>query len=419
MMRKLTVPAVLALISAFVIGCGVMKGAMFQNAERAFERGDYEEAKRLYLQIIEKYPRTEFATKAKFRLGQIYEREFEWDKAIKYFDEVTKEVKGGYLDMMARSEKARIQRERQVISRAQYVYDNNPGTEKGNEAAAQALHDMAQAYERLGQYEKAIETYRKLIKEFPQYANVPQILYQIGSIYFYKLYDYDKGWQAYLEVIKKHPDSEFARYAERTLKDTDMTLKEIAAQIETIKKFRKEVAVKFEKANRHVTQADKYGIYTDQIAQSYIAIAEGWRKLRNYPNAIKAYKELADELPFEQAAQIGLFRAAELYQEMGNYEMAIKTYNELLKRYPHTFRRADATYNKAICYETMREFEKAYELYKAYLSLPGEEQDDTKVRRAEEKVRQWSVDGDGDGYPFYIEAQYGTSDSDPTSYPER
>ncbi|MCD6507393.1 tetratricopeptide repeat protein [Candidatus Poribacteria bacterium] len=415
MSRRILLILILA-FGVILYGCS-MKGAIFQNAENAFDRGDYAEAKKLYTEVIRKYPGSEFATKAKFRLAQICEKEYDWDNALKYYEQVTKEVKGGYLDAQSRSRMALIRKARQDIAKAKYIYDNNPGSERGNRAAAQALYDMAQAYERLGQYEKAIETYEKLLKEFPKYKNADQVQYQIGMIYFYKLYDYGKGWKAFMKVIKNYPDSDLAKASDRLLKKTQNTLNEIAALIEDVKKIRNEVAMKFEKMGRHVSQADKYSIHAEKAAQDYIGIAEGWKKLKNYPNAIKAYKELADEIPFGQWAPNALFNAAKLYQEMGDYEMAVKTYEELFKRYPHSFRRNDAIYNEAICYEAMREFAKAYDLYKTYISL--DDTDENKLRRAEEKVAQWGYDEDGDGFPFYMEAQYGTSDKDPTSYPEK
>jgi tetratricopeptide (TPR) repeat protein len=415
-MPKRILLILLLVLGVILYGCS-MKGVKFQNAENAFERGDYARAKELYMEVIEKYPGTEFATKAKFRLAQIYEKEYDWDNALKYFGEVTKEAKGGYLDAQSRTEMAKIRKARQEIAQAKYIYDNNPGTEKGNRAAAEALYRMAQAYERLGQHEKAIETYEKLLKEFPKFKMAPQVQYQIGNIYFYKLYDYEKGWDAFMKVIKEYPDSDLAKAADRLLKETHKIINEIAGHIEEIKKIRNEVAMKFEKMGRYVNQQSKYSIHAEKVAQSYIAIAEGWKKLRNYPNAIKAFKELADELPFEQSAPNALYNAAELYQEIGDYEMAVKTYEELFRRYPQSFRRNDAIYNEAICYEAMREFSKAYDLYKTYLSLS--DTDEKKRRRAEEKVSQWGYDEDGDGFPFYQEAEYGTSDKDPTSYPEK
>ncbi|HID57040.1 TPA: tetratricopeptide repeat protein [Candidatus Poribacteria bacterium] len=279
-------PVLILAIGVILYGCS-LKGAVFQNAENAFVRGDYAEAKRLYNEIIQKYQGSELATKAKFRLAQICEKEYDWDNALKYYKQVTKEVKGGYLDAQSRSRIALIRKARQDIARAKYIYDNNPGTEKGNRAAAKALYDMAQAYERLGQYEKAIETYEKLLKEFPKYKNAVQVQYQIGMIYFYKLYDYDKGWKAFLKVIKNYPDSDLAKASDRLLKQTEKTLNEIAALIEDVKKIRNEVAMKFERMGRHVSQADKYSIHADKAAQNYIGIAQGWKKLKNYPNAIR------------------------------------------------------------------------------------------------------------------------------------
>jgi TolA-binding protein len=410
--------AVLLILAAGLLlyGCA-MKGIVFQNAESAYAERDYARAKELFLEVVEKYPNSDFASQSRFRLAQIYAKEHSWDESINYYEMVLKDVKGGFLNSQSRTEVARIRRARKDIADAKFIYDNNPGTATGNENAANALYKMAQAYERLEEYELAIETYEKLVKEFPDFEKIAQAQNQIGYIYFYRMYDYVKGWDAYQKVIKGYPGTDMANQAEVLLKQTERTLNQIQGHQAAIDQIAKKLAFEFENKGRHVTQHDKYGAKADMVAQEYTGLAVAWERLKNYPNAIQAYKELAAELPFEQAAPSALFKTAELYQEMGDYESAVKAYDNLFSRYPQSIRRADAVYNQATCYESMREFEKAFELYKAYVSL--DETEDKTRRAAEDKVAQMGYDGDGDGFAFYQEAQYDTSDSDPTSYPER
>ena len=71
-------------------------------------------------------------------------------------------------------------------------------------------------------------------------------------------------------------------------------------------------------------------------------------------------------------------------------------------------------YLQAVCYREIREFTKAYEGFKDYMSL-GSEKD--YYQEAEQIVRQFETDEDGDGYKFYIEQEAGTSDRDPNDYP--
>jgi tetratricopeptide (TPR) repeat protein len=411
-------------------------GYTYQNAEMKLEdakmkkiEGQAEEAQNLtdqalelFTQIVEtEEPESKYYTKAHYRLAEIYMSRFDWDNANQHYQTIVSVQAGGYLAGKSRSAIANIRKNRQLIDENRTIYVNVPGAQKqdpkseGYNKAARALQMVADGYANLGSHEEAIKNYTELVDNFPEYNLAPQAQFTIGNIYFYKLYDYTTGWAAYLKVIEKFPDSFEAKKADTLLKETDQILKEIKHEQDYVLKYRREKAVEYKKAGRYVDQSEVYSVFGEQVAQAYINIARSWLSLKNYPFAVKAYKELVEELPMEKfVVSDSLFQIGKLYQDSGDYEKAIEAYDNLFDKAPESGRRDEGIYRQAVCFEAIREFSNAYEQYKTYMSL-GEDKE--FYRQAQQKVRQMEYDGDGDGHPFYKEQEAGTSDEDANSYP--
>ena len=286
-----------------------------------------------------------------------------------------------------------------------------------NDKAVRALYEEARAYQTLGNSEEAIKQFERVVAEFPEHRLAPQAQFQVGNIYFYELYDYIGGWPAYIKVIEKFPDSYEASDAETLLKETETTLTEIAQDQADIKKYTNQKALDYIQAGRKVLPSDLYVAgYGDRIAQNFQNIGSGWVKMRNYPSAIVAYRKLAENLSYKKVhAADALFRIGDLYQKDGQYQRAITAFQDMLDKAPESTWRDEAVYQQAVCYRAVREFEQAYESFKAYMSIDKEGK---YYREAEQIVRQYDLDQDGDGFKFYVEQEAGTSDKDPNDNPD-
>jgi len=396
-------------------------------------RAALQEAFDKYMAVITSDPNGSFANRARYRAAQI-KKELpvpggaNYDEAIALLQQIIDSSPTGYQASLARSEVAAIRKNRQLIRDAQRQFDNTPedASDKMRLDAIDALYTVAASYEVLGDYESAIARNREIVQlcqkwskkendEF--YRRAARSQFQIGSIYFYRLYNYEQGWPEFVAVYEKFPKSFEADQAGTLLKKAKNALDSIHQDQEYIRSKRKEKASEYIKAGRRVNPNELYGIYGEQVAQTYLNIAQTWERdpLRNLPNAIDNYRLLVEEL-WNQAfiASDAMFQIGRLYQDNGEYELAIAAYDELFERFPQSFRRGEAVYNQAVCYETIREFETAYRQYKAAASLGDET---SFYRAAEQKVRQFEQDEDKDGFMFYQEQQAGTSDKDPNSRP--
>jgi len=171
------------------------------------------------------------------------------------------------------------------------------------------------------------------------------------------------------------------------------------------------------------TTSDAYLMgFDDRIIQDFQSIARNWEKLRNYPYAIVAYRELIHRLPYKKfAVADAWYQIGRLYQQRGLFFQAIDSYDVLIKQHKVSNRWQEGVYQQGICYQTVQEYVKAYENFKAYISyLAGKKTDDRREKRRREVlqiVQQMERDEDGDGYMFYQEQEAMTSDQDANDYP--
>ena len=440
-----------AFLAVTILGCGgggisiIPLGAKLQNADSAFDQAEtvevrdddpekmeknrqrqqelYDRAMSLYLEVIERDTKGKWAQRAHFQIAKIYKRRYDWDKATEHYQAIVALDPTGYYANEAKSGTANIRKNREIIKakRAEYqnykaIYDSSPTDETFN-IAAEALYEVARAYESLENYTEAIRTYERMVEEFPEHSKASQAQFQIGNVYFYTLYDYLGGWPAYVAVTEKFDDSYEASQAGTLLKQTADILQEINELKDEINKYRNKKAVEYQKTGRKITPADMWVMgYGDQVVQNFQQIAGNWEKLRNYPRAINAYKTLARDLSHKKfAAADALYRTGTLYQQNGQYERAIEAYDNLFELAPESTWRNEAVYQQAVCYRSIREFGAAYEGFKAYMSIT--KGDVPYLREAEQIVRQYELDQDEDGYKFYEEQEAGTSDQDASSHP--
>ncbi len=456
----------LVIIAAVITGCTgrlMPSSIKVQNADRKFEQAQsmniradtpenrkadlakrkelYDAALAGYLEIIAEDPNGKYATYSHFQTAAIYKKRFEWDKATEHYQAIVDIAPTGFLGGRAKSGIADIRKNREVIRENRRTYQNhaplskdlamrakeattpedielyNQQAQDSKDKAVRALYDEARAYQTLGNSEEAIKQFERVVTEFPEHRLAPQAQFQVGNIYFYELYDYIGGWPAYIKVIEKFPDSYEASDAETLLKNAETTLTEIAQDQADIKKYTNQKALDYINAGRDVLPSDLYVAgYAERIAQNFQNIGSGWVKMRNYPAAIAAYRKLSENLSYKKFhAADALFRIGDLYQKDGQYQRAIASFQDMLDKAPESTWRDEAVYQQAVCFRAIREFKEAYRGFKAYMSLDKEGK---YYREAEQIVRQYELDQDGDGFEFYVEQEAGTSDKDPNDNPD-
>ena len=411
-----------------------------EETERKEHRGQVKQRKTLYNDVLKAYrsivktdPTGKYAQRSLWQMAEIYKRRYESDKAIECYEAILAVSPAGYYGDKARSAVAHIRKYRQLVQEESRKYQNykelyaQDNLRQDHDRAAAALFSVAESYERLSNYPEAIVHYARVVDEFPDYEKAPEALTRIGNIHFYTLYDYEAGFPVFNKLIEMYPDSYEATMAIRLLKEYDRTRREIAHNKTYIDRFWNETTREYKLAERKITPSSRYSFsrtipIVDIVVRCYQMNSMRWKDLRNYPSAIFASRNaiIAHEswtgTRWRSTVSIAdsHYQIGRLCQLNGQLERAIEAYQELLDNHPDSADRGEAIYRQAVCYREIREFAKAYEGFKAYMGLGP---DAEYYQEAEQIVRQFEMDQDGDGYRSYIEQDAGTSDQDPQDRP--
>ncbi len=108
---------------------------LYRQALDAYRQQDFDRARKLFLELVEKYPYSKFYDNALFWIGQTYYREGKFAKAIDYFDRIINEC--------------------------------DAGTAPDCNKMSMALLKKAYSLIYLGEKDKAREILERVIKEFP------------------------------------------------------------------------------------------------------------------------------------------------------------------------------------------------------------------------------------------------------------
>jgi outer membrane protein assembly factor BamD len=150
---------VLALVLLSTAGCAWLRAAptpilppeeLYALGERKLEQRTYLEAREDFKKIVERHPNSSLAARARFLVGEAYYREAEFDKAAKEFET--------FLAFYPRH---------QIADLVQYRY-------------AMSYYDQIKPVEQdQGLTLKALEQFRKLVKEYPESRYATEALAKI------------------------------------------------------------------------------------------------------------------------------------------------------------------------------------------------------------------------------------------------
>lgn len=322
---------VMLFVVSAMMGC-TTKGIDFESGLREFEALKYDAAILAFEEIAQ--TENKYTNRARFYIGECYKFQGKWEEATAELQTVVDaEPSSSYLGAEARNRIAQIREGKRDTERLNILISNFP------EQAPDAMLELGSVYDnKLGDYAAAIKSYEDLVERFPKTPKAAQAHFNMGALYFYKLYDLEKGWDAFRHInVENYPDLKYrVSEVETLLRDTNKTRQEIIEHQAFIKESQKKKIPEHGKVSGY----EIYGAKREMVAQSFLAIGKKWRQLKNYPKSIEAYRMLIDRLPLmlRQAAQ-ARYAIAEIYQlDLGRYYEAVDGYEEYIKKHPTDFR---------------------------------------------------------------------------------
>lgn len=205
-----------------------------------------------------------------------------------------------------------------------------------------ALLEMAEAWQELGNGEKAIETYNILIERFPTTTQGRQGQILLAIAYLNGGHR-DEAAEVYRNVISQYPTSEEARVAADDLK-------RIYADNGTLTEF-----VAFMRSVPDAPEIDN-----SEIEMMAFESAE---KEYEKSGAIRRLETFAAEYTSGQYTPVALYYIAQSYEKNGNYSEAVAKAADIINRFPHSRVVEDAYLMKASGENALDRTRQAFETY--------------------------------------------------------
>jgi tol-pal system protein YbgF len=319
-------------------------GELWTKAERAIEDGRYEEATSLYQEIINNYPTTTYAKRARVNVNRILlqaenlKAEEIYKRALSYSKE------GKFLEAIEEFDKIIL-----TYPKSDYVEPAKEGILSARrslfELQAKRRYELGNEYLRLGDWEKAIdefqnvrETYPKTIyaekaqvaidyiaglkseKEAEEIYNLARRLYNEGKV--------DEAFNEFRRLIDTYPESTYTEPAR-----------------EALSKISKEM----------MGEASKE-LYDKGREQ---------QRMGEYEDALHSYDALLTRYPTSHWAPYAQYAKGEIYYvKEGDYRRAITEWTKVVENYPEHELAPHALYHVGECYEKLKEWDRARAIYK-------------------------------------------------------
>ncbi len=208
--------------------------AWLKKAEKMIEQGEYQEARNLLLEIKNRDTTMNFAPKAQLKIAESYIKEEEPELAIEEYRKFLREFPDHSYAPYAQYQIASIyfqgvkgpergageaKKALEEFERLKRLYPRNPyrdiidiKIEKCREVMAAYEFMVGKFYFKKESFRAAQGRFEGLIKTYPDYRNMPEVLYLLWKTYI-SLNQKEKAENTYKELLSRFPNSKEASKA--------------------------------------------------------------------------------------------------------------------------------------------------------------------------------------------------------------
>lgn len=256
------------------------------------------------------------------------------------------------------------------------------------ELVQKAEYEIADCYYQMGNEKEAIAKFKVLRSKYPDSRLTPEVMWWLGE-YYYRHNDLNLARRYFSSLIQDFPKSKLIPDAYYVL---GSTYAEESKYGEAIDNFEKVIGLgKSDLAGTAgIAIADIYAkedkidlalkMYKDMLEEYshlssliYPKIADLYRKINNYNEAIDFYRQSLNMVPARETADIQ-FKIADAYQAQGEYSQAIEEYLKVTYLYAENSDLAvKSLLRVAAIYEDKENFKEAVNIYKRIKAMDVEE----------------------------------------------
>ncbi len=214
--------------------------AWLTRAERLIEQGEFQEARNLLLEVKNRDTTMKFGPKAQLKIAESYIKEEELELGIEEYRKFLREYPDHSYAPYAQYQIAQLyfqdirgpergygaaKKALEEFERLKTLYPRNPyreiidlKIERCREVIAAYEFMVGMFYFKKGSYRAAKGRFEGLIKNFPDYKNMPEVLYHLWKSYL-ELGEKELAKDTFSKLITKYPDSKEAKKAKKESKD--------------------------------------------------------------------------------------------------------------------------------------------------------------------------------------------------------
>jgi len=269
------------------------------------------------------------------------------------------------------------------------VYNQN------TELVQKAEYEIADCYYQMGNEKEAMERFKILRSKYPDSKLTPEIMWWLAE-YYYRHNELSLARRYFSSLIQDFPKNNLIPDAYYALGSTYAEENKNEEAIDNFKKVielgKSDLAGTAKIAIADIyTKQDKIdlalGIYKDVVSEYpnlasliYPKIADLYRKINNYNEAVNFYRKSLNIVPAREMADIQ-FKIAEALQAQGSYSDAIEEYLKVTYLYSENNDLAvKALLRVAAIYEDKENFKEAVNIYKRINSMDVQEAKYAKER---------------------------------------
>ncbi|MBI4428229.1 MAG: tetratricopeptide repeat protein [Ignavibacteriales bacterium] len=217
----------------------------------------------------------------------------------------------------------------------------------GSEKHEDALYGIGWSYFKLGRFEKASESFEKLVMSYPNGKLLFDTRLRLADSYFFDK-DYKKAVAAYRTVIRAYPTKEETDYAHYQLGQS------LVRQGDN--------AQGYQQFSSLIKTYPKSGLADD--AQ----YALGWINFQKkvYLEAIKEFQKLIAQYPNSELLPRAYYSLGDCYYNLQQYVAAEKSYREVIQQFPQSHYVLDAVTGIQYCLVAQNKPEQALAVIDAY-----------------------------------------------------
>lgn len=195
-------------------------------------------------------------------------------------------------------------------------------------------------------FNNAIEYYLSFATKHSSHPRAPEALFEIGSIQQMMLGEVDKSIETYRKLVENYPVNTYTVLAQRRIADIYKN---------NYSNYR-QALTEYDKLIRAVPN-DK------SAAEVQFEIADCYTLLHEYDQANMEYEMLIEKYPtYDRMEEVYVKKAGNAYIA-GKYDLAIDDYNRILQLFPNTKFKIDVIFGLGSSYDELDEFEKAKQNY--------------------------------------------------------